>query len=256
MRDTTKADRILQRARAATVAFAFATEQRDPNAEPRLPHILGTGFAIEDDRHVVVTAAHVIAEVFAAVSRQTVLTQVKHVPVLMWEAGFEEKKGSGDISVSYAAAQPSNFHIRSDKDIAVVTLPSEAPSLPTAGLTLGSSSDVYEGQRVATCGWPYGTAVHQVADGTLDPPAPSFSWGTISNIKPHPKAPSDAHEEYWIQMPVNPGNSGGAIFDPITGKATGVVVSLLEVRGVRLGLAKSLAIGLARPAIDSYLQSD
>ena len=241
---------VLQRARAATVAFVVMPDQAQPaplvDGNQQFPQIIGTGFALEDDPRLIVTAAHVAAGAVGAAAETSVRSGTRHRPGILWEADFE---GSVDaeLTATYVAVSEFGINTRQGYDIAVVRLSSESQS-PPAGLPFGDASDVLEGHRVATCGWPYGTQVHKVGE----PVVPSFTWGLISNIMPHPHTAPDRRREYWIQMPVNPGNSGGAVFNPQTGEAIGIVVSLLEVRGVRAGLAQALPIQLARAGIDDY----
>ena len=243
---------VLQLVRAATVAFVVMPEphlQASANeAENReLPNIVGTGFALAEDPRIIVTAAHVAAGAVGKAAEASIRTGVTHQAGLMWEADFEGGD-TEEITATYAATVGFEVNVRQGYDVAVVKLRDEAAS-PPAGLFLGDADDVQEGVRVATCGWPYGTQVHKAGE----PVATSFAWGTVSNIMPHPQAAPDRRREYWIQMPVNPGNSGGALFDPRTGKVAGIIVSLLEVRGVRAGLAHAVPIELARAGIDGYL---
>ncbi len=39
-----------------------------------------------------------------------------------------------------------------------------------------------------------------------------------------------------LQLPVNPGNSGGAVFDPRTGAVIGIISEGLEVNNIPTGL--------------------
>ena len=243
---------ILQRVRAATVAFVVMPEQdlqapADDSDRKKLPNIVGTGFALEENPRVIVTAAHVAAGVVGKAAEASVRSGAPYKPGILWEADFQGGV-PGKISATYAATVGFEINVRQGYDVAVVRLGDETVP-PPAGLSLGDAGDVQEGVRVATCGWPYGTQVHKAGE----PVAASFAWGTVSNIMPHPQAALDNRREYWIQMPVNPGNSGGALFDPRTGKVAGIIVSLLEVRGVRAGLAQAVPIELARPGIDHYL---
>lgn len=245
---------ILQRARAATVAFVVMPEQALQTSGERnnreFPHIIGTGFALEDDPRIIITAAHVAAGAVGKAAEASVRSGTPYRPGIVWEADFRGGD-TEEISATYAATLGFEINTRQGYDVAVVRL-SREESLPPAGLPLGDASDVDEGLRVATCGWPYGTQVHRAGE----PVAPSFAWGTVSNIMPHPQTAPERRKEYWIQMPVNPGNSGGGVFNPKTGEIMGIVVSLLEVRGVRAGLAQAVPIELARPGIDNYLAND
>ena len=242
---------VLERARAATVAFVVlpAADIDAPRKENEpLPEIIGTGFAVEDDPRIILTAAHVVAGAFGRASEMSVLSAKPYEPGILWESSVEDT--ADKITSTYSVAVNFEFRTRQGADVAVVKLPEEADP-PPSGLPLADPSYVHQGDRVATCGWPYGTTVHQKDEPVL----PSFTWGTVSNIKPHPQASPDGRKAYLVQMPVNPGNSGGAVFNPNTGDTMGVVVSMLEVRGVRAGLAQVLPVALFRPGIDYYIQN-
>ena len=241
---------VLEQARAATVAFVALPEAdigKDPDEEKGLPEILGTGFAVTDDPRIIVTAAHVVAGAFGRASEQTVLFAQPHRPAIMWESSVEDT--TDHIRSVYSAAVEFDFRTRQGLDLAVIELP-EGLSPPGA-LSLADPSYVHLGDRVATCGWPYGTTIR----AKNEPVLPSFTWGTVSNIEPHPQSSPEERLAYLVQMPVNPGNSGGAVFNPNTGDVLGVVVSMLEVRGVRAGLSKVIPTALFRPGIDYYIQN-
>jgi S1-C subfamily serine protease len=243
--------KILERAREATVAFVAlpaADIDGPPKTDGSLPEIIGTGFALEEDPRIVVTAAHVVAGAFGRASELSVLSAQAHRPGILWECSVEDE--ADQITSHYSVAPTFEFRTRQGADVAVVRLPEQGEP-PPSGLPLADPSYVHLGDRVATCGWPYGTTV-QEDDGAV---VPSFTWGTVSNIRPHPESLPDERTAYLVQMPVNPGNSGGAVFTANTGEAMGVVVSMMEVRGVRAGLAQVLPVTLFRPGIDYYIQN-
>lgn len=242
---------VLERARKATVAFVALPEadvDGPPKTDGSLPEIVGTGFVLEEDPRIVVTAAHVVAGAFGRSSELSVLSGQPHRPGILWESSFEDEADS--ITSHYSLAPAFDFRTRQGADVAVVRLPEQGEP-PPSGLRLADPSYIHLGDRVATCGWPYGTTVQEGSE----PVSPSFTWGTVSNIKPHPESSPDERMAYLVQMPVNPGNSGGAVFTANTGDAMGVVVSMMEVRGVRAGLAQVLPVALFRPGIDYYLQN-
>lgn len=240
----------LQKARASTVAFVVAPAadlNRNPDEERKIPAIMGTGFALEQNPRVIVTAAHVSAGTAGKAVELNLMSGAQHIPGVLWENDFEGGE-SDEIQTTYAVTTGFEISTRHDADVAVIKLPPNSAPVPD-GLRLGSAADVHVGDRVVTCGWPYGGNIH-----TNNLVSPSFAWGTISTIMPHPRTSANRRKEYWIQMPVNPGNSGGAVFKPETGEVVGIISSLLEVRGVRAGLAQAVPIELALPGVSGYLQ--
>lgn len=237
---------ILRRARAATVAFVVVPDQtiQASPADRKLPQIVGTGFALEEDPRIIVTAAHVVAGAIGNAAEASVGSG-SHRPGILWETDFQ----AATLTATYGVGVGFEVKTQRNLDVGAVRLSQNADP-PPAGLPLGDATEVHEGDRVVTCGWPYGTQVHG-----SEPVVPSFASGTISNIKPHPRVAPENRSHYWVQMPVNPGNSGGAVFNPTTGEVIGIVVSMIEIRGVRAGLAHVVPIALARPGIDNYIQS-
>lgn len=243
---------VLERARKATVAFVAFPEadiEGPPKTDGSLPEIIGTGFALEEDPRIIVTAAHVVAGAFGRSSELSVLSAQPHRPGILWECSVEDQ--ADRITSHYSIATTFDFRTSQGADVAVARLPEQGDP-PPSGLRLADPSYVHLGDRVATCGWPYGTTVQRDDEPVV---VPSFTWGTVSNIRPHPESSPDERTAYLVQMPVNPGNSGGAVFTADTGEAMGVVISMMEVRGVRAGLAQALPVALFRPGIDYYIQN-
>ena len=54
---------------------------------------------------------------------------------------------------------------------------------------------------------------------------------------------------YLMQLPVNPGNSGGGAFDPDTGEVFGVVSSRLAPGGIPTGLSIIIPAYHAEPVV-------
>lgn len=171
---------ILRKVRSSTVAFVVAPAadlHRNPDEERKIPAIIGTGFALEQNPHVIVTAAHVSAGTAGKAVELSLMSGAQHVPGVLWEDDFEGGE-SGEIQTTYTVATGFEINTRHDADVAVIKLPPNSTPVPD-GLRLGSAEDVHEGDRVVTCGWPYGGNIHK-----SNLVSPSFAWGTISTIMP------------------------------------------------------------------------
>lgn len=193
-----------ERALRATVAFGVL--ETNEKGE-RVPKITGSGFATRAERSMVVTAKHVLSE--------DDLMLVVPKPVT--------KNADGEIEGNYdfvPVAEARAIMKHAMLDVAALIFPSITFS-SRRSLSLEEGTFPSIGQPVATCGWPYGWSLQQMG-GAI--PTASALTGIVSAIYPHPSAVNRTC--YLAQLPVNPGNSGGPVFDPHTGRVFGVQSSM------------------------------
>lgn len=241
-RPTTKRE-VFERARRATVAFGVM--ETNEKGE-RVPKITGSGFATRIEPGMVVTAKHVL-------SRDNLMLLVpKEVT----------KNPAGDLEANYdfvAVAQAHAVMKHDVFDVAALIFPNRTFSL-SRSLSLDAGASPSIGQTVATCGWPYGWTLQQLG-GAI--PTASALTGIVSAIYPHPSASN--RTSYLAQLPVNPGNSGGPVFDPRTGKVFGVQSSMPTMDipkpdgssppyKIPLGLANVVPIASVPEAVRMYRQ--
>ena len=210
---------IFETARLATVAFGVRCEGT--------LKILGSG-VIVDARGVVVTARHVVDEVVKAADKlkETVPDAAPQL-VIVGQTKIEDSKIK---FIAHAVTVRRAEVGRSGTMDMALLLIRDAPIDLTA-LPIDSSLDLREGDVIATCGFPYGYEVH-LGKSVIS----SFLTGTISAVAPHPMLPLDRRRHYLLQLPVNPGNSGGAVFDPHTGAVIGIISGGLEDENIPTGL--------------------
>lgn len=231
-----------ERARRATVAFGVVETNEKGESVPK---IMGSGFAARTERGMVVTARHVLAT-----DNLMLVVPKPATPDLDGEI-----KANYDL-VPVAAANVVKHDVF---DVAALIFP-DLTFGPSRSLALNTGTSPSIGQTVATCGWPYGWTLQQLG-GAI--PTASALTGIVSAIYPHPRAVH--HTSYLAQLPVNPGNSGGPVFDPRTGRVFGVQSSMPTMDipkpdgsdpplKIPLGLAIFVPIGTVIGAVRLYQQ--
>ena len=249
---------VLQRARQATVAFVVQPVPTQSSAPPDTlhPRIIGSGVALAENPRIILTARHVIAGGQGDAAARLVDTGRPHRVAILSPGGFTPvMAGEQQIGGSFGyhvTDEDFGYLTTPERDIAIVTIPLGSPA-PTVGMSTADPSHVKEGSNVATCGWPYGTEIQKA---TNEPPLSSFRWGRISMISPHPGMSPEGRNLYYTQMPVDPGNSGGGVFSPQTGKLIGVVSAKLVIRGMDTGLSVVVPLTHAAPVIHQVLEQE
>lgn len=235
--------------RQATVAFGFINLEEDGTPKDGLPRIVGSGIAVENGRGIL-TAAHVIAEMRAVDAKNAVLRQ-RAVPIaaVPGQASLSDRKedGTQELIVSHGLLpfEELKYEVNPSDDIGIV-IPTDA--LPTS-VSLDFDHEPYEGDRVFACGWPYGTKLTHSA-------VSSFVFGTVAAVLPHPMVRLTGRKEYVVQIPVNPGNSGGGVFDDETGHLIGIVSSRYQVGGIPTGLSTIVPTYHFRARIEALLKEE
>ena len=130
-------------------------------------------------------------------------------------------------------------------------------------LQLGDSTRVREGQAIAICGFPFGLqlGLH-----------PSTGVGIISAVCPIAVPAPNAqlldpetiealrapYNVFQLDATAHPGNSGGPLFDPLTGRVLGVVnrahIQKTKEKIISSGISYAMPIHLARPMLDKALK--
>ena len=240
--------RVFERARLATVGFGIRWTE---NPE-RFPRIIGSGVTV-DRRGVVLTARHVVLDLEATLMKETRLGRpVDGVVIVVGSAQSSMVMGNHgeevhQCSITYSSAQIVATQIDLRNDIAAVTI--RGDGLPSEAMVLDYAFSPIEGDPVATCGWPYGTEIHE--GKTI---LSSFLLGTVSAVVPHPTMPARQRQHYLMQLPVNPGNSGGGVFDPDTGELFGVVSTRYAPGGISAGLSVVIPAHFAESVVAQMIR--
>lgn len=192
---------MFERARRATVSFALENNKGGLKT-------IGSGFAVCGEiRGLIVTAKHVL---------------VPGVRVLVMDPMTKHADGTlGPLTARGYSIEQISRVVHPTADLAILVI--EGREFP-AGRSLALMDDsggVGVGHEVASCGWPYGEKINPREQRAL--PTCTATTGIVGAILPHPRVNPEARSLYRVQMPLNPGNSGGPVFDPRTGKVVGVV---------------------------------
>jgi S1-C subfamily serine protease len=218
---------VFERVRQATVGFAVVQEKRPPS-------IVGSGVVV-DRKGIILTARHVVEELEIAVFRQRREPGKTRVTALVLGNSQlslkteDDGKESAKLDFQYTGVPLNEVRLSNRGDLAAVR--TDGSQVALADLKLDPRHEVLEGDPVATCGWPYGIQLHE--GKTI---LSSFLLGHVSAVVPHPALPPRHRGHYLMQLPVNPGNSGGPVFDPDTGEVYGIVSRRFEPKGIPAGL--------------------
>lgn len=214
-----------RRVRPACVAIALADED---NSHIRF-RIFGSGVCI-DSSGIVVTARHVVTEYYRIFEKQAIPEAPEEITKDFTPATPRF------LIVFFRRAQTKfeAFYVRPafimhpleksdpNADIAVIRIPKPTggfwPSVPLAALT----RRLHEGEEVATVGYP-------LRFNPIDVSWPSLSKGIVSMVEDRFREGGLETVDVRLDLRVNPGNSGGPVFDPVTGEVLGIV----RAEGVR-----------------------
>lgn len=233
---------VFERVRKATVGFAIVQKDRPVR-------ILGSGVVV-DTKGILLTARHVIEELEIAVFRQRrAPNQAAATAFILGSSQLslseDDGKEAARINFEYTGAPLQEVRLSNRGDLAAVR--TDGSRVELTALRLDPRHEVLEGDPVATCGWPYGTQVHE-GKTVLS----SFLLGHVSAVVPHPDLPPQHRAHYLMQLPVNPGNSGGPVFDPDTGEVYGIVSRRFEPKGIPAGLSVVEPISRIMTAIEDW----
>ncbi len=186
--------RRFRRARRATVSFGY-------NIDDQLV-IIGSGVAVSGlGRGVVVTADHVLA---GAASGLRVLVHGRAV----------RQGNDWSLDAKFVDLPDSRVTLNAGHDITLMRIDHD---FGNRTVSLKANIRLAEGDRIGACGWPFGARLHP--PGAV--PLASCLSGIVSLVYPHPRVVKQ--QGYVVQIPANPGNSGGPVFELSTGSLVGVV---------------------------------
>ena len=195
---------------------------RDSDFEKYLLNIVGT--AIRTGTGKLVTCLHVVDDIvrqnmrgYALVSRTLSENTISHTAC------------SFDSSLALKYVRPGQKKGDATVDLAVIPfVPRDRYGnvVDTPSITWGDSTKVGVGDRVLIGGYPYGTDLFKIAQTNRGLVQPSFLDGIVSAIIPA----QNKRETRLFQLstPAAGGMSGGAVLDPETGTAFGMITSSLE----------------------------
>jgi S1-C subfamily serine protease len=190
--------------------------------------ILGTGFVIAPG--IVLTALHVLNPWINAAPGQRPPSNPR---LMIPEIGSVD----GKMVQGFHSAKVVGLGANTNTDIAVLRIDPNDPftcAIPPLAL---DPNRCCEGDIIGMCGFPLGNGLHRSDFGEDGRFISSFSQGLVSAILPHPDAPLESQRIFQIDAMVNPGNSGGPVFNQDTGEVCGVLIEKVMAQrfiGVRV----------------------
>jgi hypothetical protein len=203
----------------ATVAVI----ERPANPTPQHPfRIVGSGFCVHP-AGIVLTCNHVFQRFLKDHHHKSVLERVGegvHVPTPISVFSILFYGGAEGSKVLMHEASPAKVTVVKNFDIAIFKIrkhhgfPKGFPALEPA-----EYADLHEMMDVGTCGYPFGDFLWSQV-GTV---TSSFSRGAMSSIIPAQGIAREHLKGFQLDLLSAPGNSGGPIFCPTTGKVFGIL---------------------------------
>ena len=195
---------------------------QDVDFEKYLLNIVGT--AIQTGTGKLVTCLHVVDDIAKLSSKGYVLVSRK-----LSENTIIHTACPFDSSRAIKYIRPGQKKGDAGVDLAVIPfVPRDRHGnvIDTPSIVWGDSTELAVGKRVLIGGYPYGTDLFKIAQTNRGVVQPSFFDGIVSAIIPA----QNERETRLIQLstPAAGGMSGGAVLDPETGTAYGMITSSLE----------------------------
>ena len=193
---------------------------RDENFERYIINIVGTG--IKTGTGKLVTCHHVINAIVQ--QQMKVYALVNH---LLSPNTIAYTSCPFDSVLKYV--RPGQRHGDSGVDLAVipfVPIDRNGNCLDIPSITWGDSTNIGVGDRVLIGGYPYGSDLFKMTKTNRGVIQPTFIDGIVSAIIPA----QNERETRLLQLSTQAagGMSGGAVFDPETGDAYGMVTSSIQ----------------------------
>lgn len=191
----------------------------------------GTGFVVSDGNQAI-TNLHVLPDANENMANATLVVQVR--------------RSGGELSMRQATV------VRVDRvhDLALLRF----EGAPAPALRIGDSEKAREGQSLAFIGFPIGGALgfspvtHRAMISSITPaamPTPTarqLNEATIRSVRAGP------FSIFQLDGTAYPGNSGGPLFDPVSGDVLGVV-NMVFIKGSReSALSQPSGISYAIPS--------
>jgi len=200
-----------------------AIRLNETNAEQFLINIVGTG--IQAARAKLVTCAHVVSALPKSGNPPCILARCDRDSHTFFVAY--------PIQVSINYVDPRINAANPNVDVAVLLVNAKStPELPyqVTPVEWGDSTEVGVGDPVVIAGFPYGRDMFLLTQSNRGVVQPTFYSGIISAVIP--VVNSGETRLFQLSIPAAGGMSGGAVFQPDTGKVIGMVTSCVYIGNI------------------------
>jgi S1-C subfamily serine protease len=202
-------------------AFSEAIDNTHPDYLKHMMSIMGTGIKVGDAK--IITCTHVIDGIKEENKPGYVMFHYENGNTIY------QSKYRYTRTVEYI--DPRSAAYNKSVDLSLIPLPVQKseflPEEPPS-IEWGNSADLGVGDPVVLGGYPYGTELFTMTKTNRDFIQPSFYPGIISRIIP--ASSKDEIRILHISTGVAGGMSGGAVFDPQSGKLLGMIYASVEGR--------------------------
>lgn len=213
----------------------------EQNVEQFLMNIVGT--AIQAENGKLVTCAHVVEALLEQKKKGYILSRVYRDNTVVY--------------ISYSIQQALRFvdsrtnQVNKKIDLAVLLCAAKSTvSIPyeTPNVAWGDSGQLGIGDEVIIGGYPYGKEMFLFTQSNRGIIQPTFYSGIVSAILP--ATSSEETRILQISIPSAGGMSGGAVFDPKTGKILGMVTSCVHSEGIPQPISYALPSEIIAPFVE------
>ncbi|TVM03363.1 MAG: serine protease [Candidatus Brocadia sp. WS118] len=225
-----------------TTDYLPAISLNEQNAEQFLMNIVGT--AIQAGNGKLVTCAHVVEALLEQKKNGYILARVYRDNTVVYI--------SYPIQKALHFVDPRTNQVNKKIDLAVLICAAKSTEkIPyeTPNVAWGDSGQVGVGDQVIIGGFPYGEQMFLFTKSNRGIIQPTFYSGVISAILPATN--SEETRILQVSIPSAGGMSGGAVFDPQTGKILGMVTSCVHSQG---GIPQPMSYALPSEIISPFVE--
>jgi S1-C subfamily serine protease len=215
---------------------------RDSSAERYLMNIVGT--AIQGGDGKLVTCGHVVEAILERNAKGYILSRIIRSGTIEYLPY--------PIIKALRYVDPRTDAVNADVDLSVLIVPArntERFPYVAPNVSWGDSGQLGVGDHVLVCGYPHGTEMFKFTQSNRGIIQPTFYDGIVSAILPATKP----YETRMIQVsiPSAGGMSGGAVFDPDTGKVMGMITSCIHMNGIPQPMSYALPSEIIAPYVET-----
>lgn len=214
---------------------------REQGAEQYLMNIVGTAIQAGDCK--LVTCGHVVEALISQNARGYILSRIIREGLVVCVPY--------PIVKALRYVDPRTDAVNNEVDLSVLLVPAKSTeNIPyeIPNVVWGDSSELGVGNQVIICGYPHGTEMFKFTESNRGIIQPTFYQGIVSAILPATKP----YETRIIQVsvPSAGGMSGGAIFDPETGKVMGMITSCVNMNGIPQPISYAIPSEIIAPYVE------